>query len=163
MLRQNIRFGGPITPVVKKLMIINGSVFLLQIIIGLFAPHLIEQNFGLSHHGLIYGFKIWQLFTYMFLHGGFFHILMNLFALWMFSGDLENLWGSKLFLRYYIFSGIGAGFFIALLNYYMFVNYQINSLTIGASGAVYAILLASPQKTRLFIQRKNMMRKIGKE
>jgi membrane associated rhomboid family serine protease len=142
MLRQNIRFGGPLTPIVKKLMIINGAVFLLQLFVSLFYPNLIEQNFGLSHNGLLNEFKLWQVFTYMFLHGGFMHIFFNLFALWMFSGDLENEWGSAAFLRYYLVSGVGAGVCIAMMNYFMYVKSGVSPVTLGASGAVYAILLA---------------------
>ena len=142
MLRQNIRFGGPLTPIVKKLMIINGAVFLLQLFVSLFYPNLIEHNFGLSHDGFLNEFKLWQVFTYMFLHGGFMHIFFNLFALWMFSGDLENEWGSAAFLRYYLVSGVGAGVCIALMNYFMYVKSGVSPVTLGASGAVYAILLA---------------------
>ncbi|HPJ37550.1 MAG TPA: rhomboid family intramembrane serine protease [Spirochaetota bacterium] len=142
MLRQNIRFGGPLTPIVKKLMIINGAVFLFQLFVSIFYPNLIEHNFGLSHNGLMNEFKLWQVFTYMFLHGGFMHILFNLFALWMFSGDLENEWGSAQFLRYYLVSGVGAGVCIALMNYFIYLKYGASPVTIGASGAVYAILLA---------------------
>jgi len=138
----NIRFGGPLTPTVKKLMIINGGIFLLQQFTGLVKPNMLEYFFGLHHLGLFHEFKLWQVFTYMFLHGGWLHIIFNLIALWMFAGELEQVWGSKKFLRYYLYSGIGAGIFIALMNYFVFINYQINPVTIGASGAIYAILLA---------------------
>jgi len=138
----NIRIGGPITPVVKNLMIINGVVFLIQEIAGMFYPNLIEYTFGLNHVGFALEFKFWQIFTYMFLHGGWLHIIFNMIGLWMFAGELEQLWGSKLFLRYYIFSGIGAGLFIAVMNYITYSYYHINTPTIGASGALYAILLA---------------------
>ena len=141
---QNVsfRFGGPITPMVKKLMIINGAIFLLQQFVNLFSPGAMESLFGLNHIGLIHEFRIWQLFTYMFLHGGWLHIIFNLLALWMFAGELENLWGSKLFLRYYLYGGIGAGLFISIMNYIIFNKYMANPTTIGASGALYAILLA---------------------
>lgn len=144
MLRQNVnfRFGGPVTETVKKLMILNGAVFLLQQITGMFVPGGIERLFGLSHTGLIYEFKIWQIFTYMFLHGNLLHLLFNLLALWMFAGELEQMWGSKTFLQYYIFSGIGAGFFIAVMNFIVYSKYGYAPLTIGASGAIYGILLA---------------------
>jgi membrane associated rhomboid family serine protease len=145
MLGQNTgyRFGGPVTPVVKKLMIANGAIFLLQMAAGLMFPNAIERNFGLSHQGLIDEFKFWQIFTYMFLHGGFFHVLMNLFTLWMFSGELETMWGGRIFLRYYLFSGMGAGVFIAIMNYITCsANGICTPVTLGASGAVYAILLA---------------------
>ncbi|HOS40827.1 MAG TPA: rhomboid family intramembrane serine protease [Spirochaetota bacterium] len=136
------RIGGPPTPTVKALMIVNGAVFLLQTIAGWLSPGMIEAYFGINHVGLIHQFMLWQPFTYMFLHGGFFHILFNLLALWMFGGDLEERWGKALFLRYYIFSGIGAGLFIALMNYFVFITYNASPVTIGASGAIYAILLA---------------------
>ncbi len=145
----NVRFGGPITPAVKNLMIINGGIFLLQNLIGLFYPNMIEILFGLNHTGLVQEFKIWQIFTYMFLHGGWLHIIFNLLTLWMFAGELEQLWGSKNFTRYYIYTGIGAGIFIAIMNFFVYTSHPINfnelkyqPTTIGASGAIYAILLA---------------------
>ncbi len=138
----NIRFGGPITPMVKYLMVINGAVFLLGLIVDLISPGLFKPFFGLSHVGFFHQFKIWQVFTYMFIHGGWLHIFFNLFALWMFAGELEELWGSRFFLRYYLYSGIGAGFFIMFMNFILFTRYNFSPVTIGASGAVYAILLA---------------------
>lgn len=138
----NIRFGGPMTPAVKQLMILNGAVFLLQQIFNLFSRNMLEYFFGLSHAGLVQNFMLWQPFTYMFLHGGWFHIFFNLLTLWMFGGELEQIWGKGRFLRYYIISGIGAGLFIALMNYYVAMQYGASSVTIGASGAVYALLLA---------------------
>lgn len=139
----NIRIGGPITPIVKKLMFINIGVFLLQLLFGLTHKGLFESIFGLSHTGIFHNFMLWQPFTYMFLHGGFLHIFFNLFALWMFAGELEQEWGSKTFLQYYIYSGIGAGIFILLMNIFVYSHYQgAAPVTIGASGALYAILLA---------------------
>ncbi len=137
-----IRIGGPITPIVKKLMIINGLVFLLQQTAGIFHPGIIERLFGLSHAGLFYEFKIWQPFTYMFLHGSWTHIILNLISFWMFAGELEQMWGSRTFLRYYLFSGIGAGLFIMIMNFFIFYKYGYAPVTIGASGAIYGILLA---------------------
>lgn len=136
------RFGGPITPVVKKLMLFNGAVFIFQQIGGIFAPGFLESVFGLSHAGVAKNFMLWQPFTYMFLHGGWLHIIFNLIALWMFAGEIENILGEKKFLKFYLLSGLGAGFFIAMMNYYIFVRLGSSPVTIGASGAVYAILLA---------------------
>jgi membrane associated rhomboid family serine protease len=140
----SFRIGGPLTPAVKKLMIINGALFLLQMTLGLFIspPGIIEHVFGLSHTGLLHEFRLWQLFTYMFLHGGFLHIFFNLLTLYMFAGELEEKWGSAFFMKYYIYSGLGAGIFIALMNFYIFDNYGASPVTIGASGALYAVLLA---------------------
>ena len=91
----NIRFGGPMTPAVKQLMIINGSVFLLQQISGLFEPNMLEAIFGISHGGFAQNFMLWQPVTYMFLHGGWLHIFFNLLGLWMFGGELEQLLGVR--------------------------------------------------------------------
>jgi len=79
---------------------------------------------------------IWQVATYMFLHGGLFHILFNMFALWMFGCELERMWGTRKFIGYYFFTGIGAGLLTVLLTPHGYAP------TIGASGAVYGILLA---------------------
>ncbi len=136
------RFGGPVTQGVKFIMIINGVVFLIQQIAGLISPHWMEYVFGLSHNAFSNELMLWQPFTYMFLHGGWLHIIFNLLALWMFGGELELVWGRKKFVRYYILTGIGAGLFIALMNYLVFVRYGSSAVTIGASGAIYAVLLA---------------------
>jgi membrane associated rhomboid family serine protease len=137
-----MRFGGPMTPGVKWLMILNGGIFLIQQIAGLVAPNMLEAVFGVSHDGFIGSFMIWQPFTYMFLHGGWMHIFFNLLALWMFAGELELVWGRTKFIRYYMLSGLGAGLFIAFMNYIAFLKYGSSAVTIGASGAIYAILLA---------------------
>jgi membrane associated rhomboid family serine protease len=138
----NIRIGGPLTPVVKKLLILNAAVFLIQQIVGFFRPDVMELLLGLHHQGFIHEFKFWQILTYMFLHGSWIHIILNLLGIWMFAGELEQLWGSSLFIRYYLFSGIGAGIFIAVMNYFLYLKYQVDPVTIGASGAIFAILLA---------------------
>lgn len=144
MYQKNVsmRFGGPMTPGVKWLMILNGAIFLVQQIAALIVPNMMEAVFGISHGGFIGSFMIWQPFTYMFLHGGWLHIFFNLIALWMFAGELEMVWGRTRFIRYYMLSGFGAGLFIAFMNYLAFNNYGSSAVTIGASGAIYAILLA---------------------
>jgi len=83
-------------------------------------------------------FYPWQLFTYMFLHGGFFHLLLNMFALWMFGVELENLWGQKRFLTYYLVCGLGAG----VSNLLIAPLFGPVGPTVGASGAIYGILVA---------------------
>lgn len=137
-----IQIGGPITPVVKKLMIFNGAIFLIQQVANLISPGLMVSLFGLSHVGLFHKFMLWQPLTYMFLHGSWLHIFFNLFGLWMFAGELENTYGSRFFLKFYIYSGIGAGIFIAAMNFLMFTRTGASPSTVGASGALYAILLA---------------------
>lgn len=145
MMTRSIRFGGPLTPMVVRIMIANAAVFVFVTVLSLFsasAGRAMVHDFALSHEGLVHQFKLWQLFTYMFLHVDFFHIFMNLFGLWMFSGDLEEHWGSVSFLKYYIFSGIGAGICIACMNLIIYDQYGRSPLTMGASGALYAVLLA---------------------
>ncbi|HET6994973.1 MAG TPA: rhomboid family intramembrane serine protease, partial [Chitinophagaceae bacterium] len=95
-------------PVVKNLIIVNVLVFIAQLTFGNNNPYVIENLFALHDVQSVY-FKPHQLITYMFLHGGFEHILFNMFALWMFGSLLENHWGAKRFLQFYIICGIGAG------------------------------------------------------
>ena len=80
---------------------------------------------------------IWQPVTYMFIHGDFFHVFMNMFVLWMFGSEMESIWGSREFIKYYFITGIGSGIIWLLLN--ISNSY---SVLIGASGAIYGILLA---------------------
>ena len=96
---------------------------------------------GLSPRAVVEVFAVWQFVTYLFLHspGGFTHILFNMLSLWMFGKDLENLWGTRRFLQYYFFCGIGAGVLAVILN---LLFGQRDSWTIGASGAIYGLLLA---------------------
>jgi len=117
---------------IKNLMIIMGAVFLLQMVFNGW----INYYFGLIPVLVWKKYYLWQLATYIFLHGGITHILFNLLALWMFGGELESLWGSRKFLRYFLFCGIGAGICTVILTPYQFIP------VIGASGAIYGILLA---------------------
>ena len=81
-------------------------------------------------------YALWQLLTYQFLHGSFFHILFNLFTLWMFGCDVERGLGARRFLIFYLLSGVGAGLF------HIFFNAHTMVPVIGASGAIYAVLVA---------------------
>jgi membrane associated rhomboid family serine protease len=137
--RYRFSFGYGLTPVVKNLMIIMGVVFLLQKIAAFSQIYiLIIYYFALVPVLVWKEFFLWQLVTYIFLHGGVFHLLFNLLALWMFGGDLEGSWGSKKFLRYFLFCGIGAGICTVLFTPYPYQRIPV----IGASGAIYGILLA---------------------
>jgi membrane associated rhomboid family serine protease len=129
-------FGPALTPMVQRLLIANVAVFLLQILTQRSLP--LVGWFALTP-GLVYeaGF-IWQPFTYMWLHGGPMHLLFNMFALWMFGGTMESVWGSRRLLRFYLICGVGAGVIILLWN--TFTAYAIP--TLGASGAIYGLLLA---------------------
>jgi len=127
-----LSFGSPLTPIVKKLLIISVVVFLLQAIVG----RQMDLIFGLVPVLVWHKYFLWQLGTYIFLHGDFFHLLFNLFALWMFGCELERSWGSKLFLKYFLVTGIGAAICTVLITPGLPVP------TIGMSGAIYGILLA---------------------
>lgn len=93
-------------PVVKNLLIINGLAFVATLVLRKFHIDLIGM-FGL-HYPAASNFKVYQFVTYMFLHGGFEHILFNMFALWMFGNVVENVWGGKKFLIFYMLTGLGS-------------------------------------------------------
>jgi membrane associated rhomboid family serine protease len=130
--RYRFSFGYGLTPMIKNLMIVMGAVFLLQMVVS----YRISFYLGLVPILVWKKYFLWQLATYIFLHGGITHLLFNLLALWMFGGELESYWGSKKFLRYFLFCGIGAGVCTVIFTPYQFIP------VIGASGAIYGILLA---------------------
>lgn len=148
-------------PIIKNLLIINALVFMAQSFIppdvfdinGVFALHTWQSPL----------FKPWQFITHMFMHANFIHIFSNMFALWMFGSILENVWGPKRFLTFYIICGLGAAFchmvvlyfenqqllqeFYAMpaaqQNYYFnALQLRLNEPTLGASGAVFGCLAA---------------------
>ena len=122
------------TDAIKLLVSVNLTIFFLQTISG--KEHLLFDLFGLVPQAIWSDFMIWQPFTYLFFHGNIWHILINMFVLWMFGSELENAWGRKNYLKYYFMTGIGAGIVTCLF------NLQSNIPVVGASGAVYGILLA---------------------
>jgi membrane associated rhomboid family serine protease len=124
-------------PVIKKLLIIMGAVFLLQE----FVSEMIVVFLGLVPGLVWHRYFLWQLGTYIFLHGGISHILFNLLALWMFGGELENYWGSSKFLKYFFFCGVGAGI-VTVICTMLFTPRLQGIPVIGASGAIYGLLLA---------------------
>ncbi|MBZ0199241.1 MAG: rhomboid family intramembrane serine protease [Ignavibacteriaceae bacterium] len=94
---------------------------------------------GLDAAGMPYNFQVWQLITYQFMHGNFSHILFNMFALWMFGMEVENMWGSKKFLYFYLSAGIAAGLL------HLFLSPLLGggaAVTIGASGSIFGVLTA---------------------
>lgn len=149
-----------IPTITRNLLIINVLAYLGGIVLGASGIDL-NHLFGL-HFFLAKDFRLWQFITYMFMHGGFMHIAMNMFMLWMFGMVMENVWGARKFFLYYIVCGIGAGLCQELAQYasyvvdglaqYDYVNiggmrmlmetYLNQWTTVGASGAIYAILLA---------------------
>lgn len=133
-------------PVIRWLFIVNGGMYLLLNLlllpftidgvpfggpVGLLGRYLSLWPFGPD-------FLPWQIFTYMFLHGGFFHLFFNMLMLWMFGMELENVWGAKKFLGYYIVCGIGA----ALAHLLIAPLISQGGPMVGASGAIFGVLVA---------------------
>ena len=131
---------GGISPAIKALIWINIGVFVLTNVAG---PGPVFIYFGLTPEAVFERLWIWQPFTYMFLHGGLGHILFNMLALWMFGVQLERRWGTRFFLRYYFLTGVGAGVCTLIASLpFMFGSSMYGVPTIGASGAIYGVLLA---------------------
>jgi membrane associated rhomboid family serine protease len=127
---------GGITPAVKILIITNVVVYLVNLIVPAMTLRL-----GLEPRAVFESFAFWQPFTYMFLHstGGVGHILINMLALWMFGSELERTWGTRFFTKYYFVTGVGAAATSLFLS--LFVDGIYYSVTVGASGAIYGLLL----------------------
>jgi len=125
---------GLFTDAIRLLVSINFVIFILQSISS--SENLFFPLFGLVPKLVWSELMLWQPLTYMFLHGGVWHVLINMFVLWMFGSELERLWGKNRFIKFYFFTGIGAGLVTMIFSY--------NSMIpiVGASGAVYGILLA---------------------
>ncbi len=126
---------------VKVLVIINVVAFLLSLVV----PEVIDR-LGLIPAAVLGSFAIWQPVTYMFLHDprGFGHILINMLSLWMFGTELERMWGTRFFTKYYLVTGLGAAAttLVWSLSSLPGAESLYGTVTIGASGAIYGILLA---------------------
>ena len=129
---------GPLSTAIKWLIVTNVVVFLAQSVV----PGL-TFTLGLVPSAVVESFYVWQPATYMFLHAGLFHLVFNMLALWMFGTELERLWGTRAFVRYYFVTGIGAGLLTVAFSLAPFdVARQLqHAIIIGASGAVYGLLL----------------------
>jgi len=131
-----------VTPIVKNLIIINIIVYLGQISF----PQL--EFYFMGHYPISPAFKPWQIVTHMFMHGGFTHLLFNMFALFIFGSALERVWGAKRFLTYYLLCGVGAFFFyeftLGIEIYQQMGTFNPNcdlGWVVGASGSVFGLLL----------------------
>ena len=124
------------TPAVKLLIIANVVMFLLNLIVPLMTLRL-----GLQPQAVFEQWALWQPVTYMFLHdiGGVGNILINMLSLWMFGTELERTWGTRFFTKYYFVTGIGAA--VARLIASLFMDSIYYTVTVGASGAIYGLLL----------------------
>jgi membrane associated rhomboid family serine protease len=130
---------GPISLAVKWLIIANVAMFFVTLV---YRPVILYL--GLSPEVVLEQGWIWQPVTYMFLHGGPIHILFNMLGIWMFGVELERLWGTRFFLKYYAVTGIGAGLTVIVVGLLPFdaTAGTYSAITIGASGAFYGLLLA---------------------
>jgi len=130
---------GPVSTTLKALIAANVVMFLVTAFVRTVVPAL-----GLVPELVLHKFWVWQLATYMFLHGGIFHIVFNMLALWMFGAELERIWGTRDFLKFYFVTGIGAGALTVLFSTlpFSFAQQVQHSIVIGASGAIYGLLLA---------------------
>jgi membrane associated rhomboid family serine protease len=130
---------GPISTALKALIAANVGMFLILA----FLPQL-RDYLGLVPTLVVHQGWLWQLATYMFLHAGIFHILFNMLALWMFGAELERIWGTRYFLKFYFVTGIGAAALTVLFSLlpFAFAHQVQRSVIIGASGSIYGLLLA---------------------
>jgi membrane associated rhomboid family serine protease len=126
-------------PGVKWLLIVNTAVFILYTLGGYTLQRPMIVLFGLSANAAIKSFLVWQVFTYMFLHQGVWHLLFNMLTLWMFGTQIERDMGTRRFLKYYFYCGIAAGICVLLVN--MAIG-DWKTPTIGASGAIFGVLVA---------------------
>lgn len=141
---------GPMTPAVQAIIIANIVAFIALMV----ARALLIDLFGLTPQAVLTRGWIWQPVTYLFLHADVFHILFNMLVVWMFGVDLERRWGTPAFVRYYGVTGVGTGLCVILASLLPGPDsYSIP--TIGASGAVYGLLMAwaiiFPHRTILFL------------
>jgi len=147
--RPGIYWGELFTPAIKALLIANTLVFLVQVLLNVFggpeASGRFLAWFGLIPLAVTRGLRIWQPFTYLFLHGGFWHLFWNMLVLWMFGRDLERAWGQRRFYFYYLLTGVGAGALnlAAKWLYYPPGSPHLEIPTIGASGAIFGVLMAA--------------------
>lgn len=126
-------------PGVKWLLISNTIVFVLTFLGPRELQGHITVVLALSAEAAVRNLFVWQLVTYMFLHGGIWHLLFNMLTLWMFGIQLERDWGTRRFLKYYFYCGIAAGVCVLVVN--ILLGYW-GTITLGASGAIFGVLVA---------------------
>ncbi len=145
-MRYNVRYrptgfasSGMFPPGVKWLLIANAIGFVVTFLsYGTWVGGMLDW-LKLYPARVVGYLAVWQLVTYMFLHGGLGHLFFNMIGLWMFGAELERTWGTRRFLQYYFLTGIGAGVCVVLAD---MLTGAPNIATIGASGAIFAVLLA---------------------
>ena len=134
----------PFTKAVKWLILTNAAVYLLLELLKVFSPDVGDGLFvllSLMPQMVMHG-AVWQLATYSFVHGGLFHLLFNMLALWMFGAQFESDWGRKQFLEFYFFCVVGAALITTAVSYSHLGGVTPRTITVGASGGIYGILMA---------------------
>ncbi len=133
------QFGIP--EVTKNLIIINVLFFIGTHFLGF--KDFFLRNFALFHYSSPF-FQPWQIITHMFMHGSFMHIFFNMFGVWMFGSRLEQIWGAKRYINFYLITGVGAALLhTAVQTYEISQGLQLAHIpTVGASGALFGILVA---------------------
>lgn len=122
------------TEAIKLIVSINFLIFILQSLSGM--EDLLFSIFGIVPSKTFGGLMLWQPFTYLFFHGGIWHVLINMFVLWMFGSELEKYWGKREFLKFFFITGVGSGLVTVLFSLGSSIP------VVGASGAIYGVLLA---------------------
>ncbi len=145
--------GPPVTPMLRRLLIALGVAFAVQTFIELF----LRSSYGPGGESLIslwlgvwspllFRGALWQLLTYGFLHGGIFHLLMNMLGLWMFGGEVERMLGSRRFLYFFLACVAGGGVLHAVLNAWMGQAVPVIGASAGVIGVVMAFILFNPNR-----------------
>jgi len=130
---------------VRRLVLACAGIYFIQVVLNAVAPSV--NSFIVAYAGLVpsrvvhYGL-VWQLVTYSFLHAGVMHLLVNMLTLWMFGAQEEQDWGSRRFIEFYLFCVVGAGLLTVAVAYSSLPGVDPRSITIGASGGIYGLLIA---------------------
>jgi membrane associated rhomboid family serine protease len=160
--RGGYRFGWDFsfTPAIKVLLIANTAVFFVEALVGTIwktpGSDWLLARFGLVPSAVLHGMRIWQPFTYMFMHADVIHILLNMYMLWMFGRSLEQVWGRQRFYKYYFTCGIGAGLINVVVKSIpeLYGHAPSDIATIGASGAIFGVLIGNavlfPERRLMF-------------
>ncbi|RMD96827.1 MAG: rhomboid family intramembrane serine protease [Deltaproteobacteria bacterium] len=149
MYSQGYRSGGlmsSLPPMLKNLLIAHTAVFLFQTFGRIFLPFPLIRYFALIPGETVFHLQLWRPITYLFLHADPLHFLFNMLMLYWFGRPLEEAWGGKRFLRFYLVCGIGAGLFTTLVSLLLphlnLMGIGIGNVTIGASGAICGLIMA---------------------
>ena len=136
--------------ITKNLLIINVLMYLATVVLQMRLGIDLSDYLGL-HFFMASDFRVWQLFTYMFMHGSFMHVFFNMFAVWMFGRIMERVWGSERFLFFYLVCGIGAGLVQELVQYVQYVVELSHYTQVNIGYAVVSMDVPMPIKAKYFV------------